>query len=77
VTCEAIQGRVGSKFRRAATVGRGGSARQLNLSAGSPTVDACGLGPYSFRVRQDARGLRADALTVVLGGLCAEGRSGA
>jgi hypothetical protein len=70
VTCEAIQGRVGSKFRRAATVGRGGSARHLNLSALGPRMGQCVITARTlWRPWDNARGLGAGAVIAVLRGL--------
>ena len=49
-------------------------ARHLELIRSMWDLWACGLGPYTFRVRQDARCLRARGPIALLGGFRAERR---
>jgi hypothetical protein len=75
VTREARPGRVGSKFRRAATVGRGGSARHLNLSARGPRMRSCVITARTlWSTWENAHGPGAGAVIAVLQGLRAERR---
>jgi hypothetical protein len=74
VTYEAIEGRAGSTLRCAATVGRGGSARHLNLSAQGPRMEAWVIPAPVLTSTENAYGPGAGAGIAVLRGFRAERR---